>query len=284
MTPSHDGADEPDTPDPWSAARARSRADVRAAFAPRTATCPECGASVEADGRRCPACGASLVATRAKWRPTPRGLAIGGGVSALVAVALVLFIGALRDDADRERAATAQRRAALIRGEKARLTQDGLPRTATGPAPGAAVSRAAEAAEPTAADVAAVLRHRRRLVAAGEAAITLDARRRAPDDPPKGTTCEPSPAGPTRDSQERDPAVQRNRYECIAFERRFPLSELEGKARTGIFGTPYWLVADYGTGELTYCKMTPRGGEAATTLAHVPVDPACRDPFKRQPR
>ena len=64
------------------------------------------------------------------------------------------------------------------------------------------------------------------------------------------------------------PGRARNRYECIAYERRFALPELEGKARTGVIGEPV-LARSPTTGRraLTFCKIAPRAGEGGKALA-----------------
>jgi hypothetical protein len=66
----------------------------------------------------------------------------------------------------------------------------------------------------------------------------------------------------------------------MAYERRFELSELEGRKRTGIIGAPYWLVVHYRTAKLTFCKITPRAGEGGRSLASVVVPVPCRDPLR----
>ena len=130
------------------------------------------------------------------------------------------------------------------------------------------------------------LAHRARLVSAGEAAITADARARIRagrlDGPVRGTDCAPYPDTERRAAQEGDASVARNRYECLAYKTRFKLPELEGKVRTGLYGTPYWLVLDYGSSKMTFCKITPHGGEAARTLVSVTAPAACQDPLRRR--
>jgi hypothetical protein len=53
---------------------------------------------------------------------------------------------------------------------------------------------------------------------------------------------------------------------------------VNGKRRLGVFGTPFWVVIDYRTGRLVWCKVTPRAGEGGRSLASVPVPAPCRDP------
>jgi hypothetical protein len=123
-----------------------------------------------------------------------------------------------------------------------------------------------------------------RLVAAGAAAVTADARKRMRtgeiDGPVAGTQCVPYPRSDGRAREERDPSVPANRYECLAYERQFSLPKLNGKARTGGIGVLYWLVADYRSSRLTFCKVTPRAGEGGRVLAFVTAPKACQDPLR----
>ncbi len=133
-----------------------------------------------------------------------------------------------------------------------------------------------------------MLAYRKRLVAAGGNVIKADAIKRMKAGtiagPVAGTECTPFPTTSGRKELETDPTVPKGRYECVAYERRFPLSELEGKARTGIIGVPYWLVADYGKATFAYCRIVPRPGEGGRALAFVRVRPACGDPLTTERR
>jgi hypothetical protein len=187
-------------------------------------------------------------------------------VFAAVAVALVAFVALvvappLREDAAREQRAAAAAQARLEAAERARLIREGRPvRTRV----------AAEAERPA-------------LVTAAEAAITRDARARVASGEIKGkvegTHCRPFPYTVTRARQERDLSIERNRYQCVAYSSRFALPELEGRKRTGVFGTPYWLIAEYATGRLMFCKISPKAGEGGKVLVEVQADPACGDPL-----
>ena len=123
----------------------------------------------------------------------------------LIAVAIPV-IASLRSDAsdERERAEVAQR--ARVEAERARQIRDGRPVSAAGPAAAAG------------ADVAA---HRARLLSAGEALITQDARDRVAagtlDGDIKGTRCTPYPATDERRAAETDPATRAARYDCVAY-------------------------------------------------------------------
>ncbi len=187
-------------------------------------------------------------------------------IAAVCAVAVAAFVAlavpAFNQDAGEKRRAAAAAQARLEAAERARLIGEGKPVRARGPA---------GAARPA-------------LVAAAEIAITADARRRIAageiKGEVKGTRCRPFPYTTTRAAQESDLSIRRNRYQCTAYSDRFALSELEGRQRTGLFGTPYWLIAEYATGRLTFCRISPKAGEGGKVLVEVPVDPACGDPLR----
>lgn len=233
--------------DPWESARGTQRDEVQAIWAGRGAPPPR-------DPKR---------------RRRRRDLAAGAAVAAALGIIAFVVVPALRDDGAADRRAAEARQLRLEAAERVRLRREGIPVFVDGPR--------SKPGEPLA-------HYRRRLVAAGEAQITANARRRVAagefSGPVSGTACRTFPFTDGRAAQEYDPAVQRNRYQCIAFSRRFALSELDGEARTGLIGQPYWLIADYRDGRLTLCKISPRAGEGGRSLATVPVDPACRDPFR----
>jgi hypothetical protein len=265
MTESHFGDEAA-----WKAAREAARDDVRAALAPRRRTCPSCGRVDSGTGRTCPACGGDFVVRRSR-RPSRRAvLAVAGGLAVVAAVTAAIVPG-LRDAADEQRRADAAAQARLEASERARLRAEVAPRTAMGPAR---------------RDGEAPLAYRARLLSAGQAAVTADARRRVAEGtiagPVAGTECTVWPRTAPRRDLEADPATPAGRYHCIAYERRFELSELEGEKRTGIIGAPYWLVVDYGTARMTFCKFSPRAGEGGTTLAQVRTPAGCLDPLRRR--
>jgi zinc-ribbon domain len=256
----------PQADDPWAAARASQRDDVRAALAPRERRCPSCGAPQAAGGRICANCGADLSARFAKGVPRRKLLYAALAVVALVAISLPI-VSSLRDDAARERERAAARQAALEAAERERLARDARPVRAEGP-------RAAEGADP--------LEHRAALVTEAESLITADARRRVAagtiDGDIRGAECDPFPTTETRRAAEQDPATPAGRYDCVAYTSKFEAPELDGQKRTGLFGYPYWLVVDYAGSKLVWCKVTPRAGEGGRSLAVVPVPEPCRDP------
>ena len=252
--------------DPWAAARAAQRDDVRAALARRERRCPSCGAPQDAGGRRCANCGADLTARFAKGMSRRKLTAAALAVVALVAISIPI-VSSLRDDAAAERERAAARQAALEAAERERLRKDALPVRAEG-------RSAADGADP--------LEHRAALVTEAESLITADARRRVAagtiDGDIRGTQCDPFPNTETRRTAEQDPATPSGRYDCVAYTSKFEAPELDGQKRTGLFGYPFWLVVDYADSKLVWCKVTPRAGEGGRSLASVRVPEPCRDP------
>jgi hypothetical protein len=254
------------TEDPWAGARTAARDDVRTALVRGTRICPACGAEQETGGRFCDKCGADTTARYRKpprWR-TPAIVVLGLALFALAAYPLVNL---LRDDAADERERTAQRQAALEAAEIKRLTEDSKPVRAQGlPVPAGADPVAFRAEQITDA----------------EARITADGQERAAagrlDGDIKGAECERYPRTAAREAIEADPRAERGRYNCTAYTRTFTAPDSEGEARTGLFGYPYWLVIEYESGDLVWCKVTPRAGEGGQSLASVPVPPPCREP------
>lgn len=244
--------------DPWTGARAATRDEVRAVFSRGVRRCPACGAEQETSGRICPACGADTTARHAKpskWRR----IGLVALVVAIVAAAAYPLVNAMRDDAAVTRADAERRQAALEAAERKRLIAEARPVRAEGP-PG----------------------DRPALVAAAEERITADAQARAAagrlDGDVEGTECFPYPRTADRRAAETDAATVRARYDCVAYTSKFDAPEAQGQERTGLFGFPYWLVAEYDTGALVWCKVTPRAGEGGASLVAVPVPAPCRDP------
>jgi predicted nucleic acid-binding Zn ribbon protein len=252
--------------DPWTAARAAQRDDVRAALAPRERRCPVCGAPHSRGGRTCAECGADLTARYEKGASRRKQLY--AAVAALVVVAISIpIIAEWREEAAGERERADRRQAALEAAERVRLRRDARPVRAEGrpAAPGAAP-----------------LEHRAALVAQGERLIAKDARGRVAagtiDGDIKGAECTPFPDTQERRAAEQDPALAAGRYDCVAYTSKFEAPEVNGQKRTGIFGYPYWLVVGYADAQLVWCKVTPRAGEGGRSLAVVPVPEPCRDP------
>jgi hypothetical protein len=252
--------------DPWAAARAAQRDDVRAALAPRERRCPACGAPQSYGGRTCSECGADLTARYAKGASRRKQLYAALAALALIAVSIPIVIS-WREDAAAERERAERRQAALEAAERERLARDARPVRAEG-------RPAAPGAGP--------LEHRAALVAQAERLITRDARGRVAagtiDGDIKGAECTPFPDTQERRAAELDPALAAGRYDCVAYTSKFEAPELDGKKRTGLFGYPYWLVVGYGDAQLVWCKVTPRAGEGGRSLAVVVVPEPCRDP------
>jgi hypothetical protein len=252
--------------DPWAAARASQRDDVRAALAPRERRCPACGAPHSRGGRICSECGADLTARYAKG--ASRRKLIGAALAALALIALSIpFIAEWREDAAADRERAERRQAVLEAAERERLRRDARPVRAEGRPAAAGADR---------------LEHRAALVAQAEGLITEDARGRVEDGTIdgdiKGAECNPFPDTQERRGAEQDPAVAAGRYDCVAYTSKFEAPELDGQKRTGLFGYPYWLVVDFDDARLVWCKVTPRAGEGGRSLAAVPVPEPCRDP------
>jgi predicted nucleic acid-binding Zn ribbon protein len=252
--------------DPWAAARASQRDDVRAALAPRERRCPACGAPQSRGGRVCSECGADLTARYAKGASRRKQLYAALAVLVLIAVSIPI-VASWREDAAGERERAERRQAALEAAERERLARDARPVRAEG-------RPAAAGADP--------LKHRVAVVTEAESLITEDARGRAAagtiDGDIRGTECNPFPDTEERRRAEQDTATAVGRYDCVAYTSKFEAPELDGQKRTGLFGYPYWLVVDYEDAQLVWCKVTPRAGEGGRSLAAVPVPAPCRDP------
>ena len=254
--------------DPWTSARAAAREDVHAALAPRERRCPSCGAVQRGGGRTCASCAADLTARRPQRRPESKllyaGLAV---VLVMLTAAVVPVIGSLREDAAAERERAAARQAALEAAERERLIRDARPVRADGPPLRAGTD---------------VLEHRAALVAEGEQLITADARARVAagsiNGDIRGVECDPFPTTAARRAAEQARSLRAGRYDCVAYTAKFEAPEVQGTARTGLFGYPYWLVIDYAGSDIVFCKVTPRAGEGGRTLVSVPVPEPCRDP------
>src|SRR5688500_11301248 len=148
--------------DPWAAARAAQRDDVRAVFAPRERVCANCGAAQRGPGGRCEPCGADLTARFERWRSKRKWVLAGVAVLALAAIS-VPIVGSLRNDAADERERAAARQAALEAAERERLRIDARPVRAEG-------APLREGDDP--------LAHRAALVTRAEGLIAEDARGR----------------------------------------------------------------------------------------------------------
>jgi hypothetical protein len=240
--------DEWDSSPVWADARARVRAEVQEAFAPRPQTCPSCGREAATSSRHCPHCGASYVVVQPKLSKRAK-LAIGAGAATLLAAAGIAWLLASPsiDNSKHEAAErAAAQQAAFIRSETKRLTIE--ERLHSG--------RAALSGEKPAA-----------LVTDLQNAITADSLARVKagslDGPIHGTTCEPVKMGPLQ------PTAVRGGYQCIAVNANIP----KGVEVGGQIGYPFWAVVNYRRGTFAWCKVNPKPGEKATQTIEPVVNP-----------
>jgi hypothetical protein len=237
--------DEWDSSPVWADARARNRAEVQAAFAPKPQTCRSCGRDEATASRNCPHCGASYVVVQPKL--SKRGkLTIAGAVAALLAaggIAWVLASPSINHAKQNAARRDAAQQAAFIRTETRRLrAEQRLHR-----------SRAARPGEKP-----------RQLVADLQNAITADSLARVKagtfDGPIQGTKCEPVKMGPLQPNQAR------GGYQCVAVNADI----VKGTEVAGQIGYPFWAVVNYRRGTFAWCKINPKPGEKATQT-HEPV-------------
>jgi hypothetical protein len=266
------GEQAPPPEDPWESARRSVHDDVAAALSHVERTCPSCGHAQTGRGRLCERCGAEMVARRPRRRLSRRAIAAIVLVLAAAIAGAVLVTKPTRRDARAEAARQRAQQAALEAAEIRRLRIDARPVRADGPR-----RRPGEDA----------LTHRHELVLAAERLVTGDARARVRagtiKGPVAGTQCLPYPPTTLRRDAEADPAATVGRYECVAYKNTFEAPEItQGKPRVGVFGTPFWVVIDYRTARLVWCKVTPRAGEGGRSLASVPVPEPCRDPQRKR--
>ncbi len=240
--------DDWDSSPVWAEARARTRAEVQAAFAPKERTCPACGHTEATASRTCPACGGSYVVVQPKLSKRAK-LAIAGAAAALLAAAGIAWLLA-SPSIDRTKQANAHRsaaqEAAFIRREKHRLEADQRLHRA----------KASRAGEPRAA-----------LVADLQDAITADARARVRagtfQGPIPRTACQAITFGPLR------PNAARGGYQCVAVNADIP----KGVEVGGLLGYPFWAIVNYRHGTFAWCKINPKPGEMATQTHEPVVDP-----------
>jgi hypothetical protein len=238
-------ADEWDSSSVWADARARTRAEVQAAFAPKPQTCPNCGHEEATASRNCPHCGASYVVVQPRLSKRAK-LTIAGAVVAVLAAAGIAWALA-SPSIDRSKKASAARgarqEAAFIKNERHRLELDQRLHTATGAVP----------VEGSAA-----------LVTDLQKAITADALARVKagtiSGPIKRTRCQPVDVGPLV------PNARRGGYECLAVTADI----VKGAEVGGQIGYPFWAVVNYRAGTFAWCKVNPKPGEMATQT-HEPV-------------
>jgi hypothetical protein len=240
--------DDWDSSPAWAEARARTRAEVQAAFTPRPRTCPSCGREEATASRNCPHCGASYVVVQPKLSKKAR-LTIAGAVVAVLAAAGVAWIIAspsINNSKHKAAERDAAQQAAFISSEIKRLKADQRLHRGAG-------ARPHEAPQALVADL--------------QNAINADALARVKAGTIKGpihrTECEAVTLGPLQ------PNANRGGYECIAVNADIPkVSE-----RAGVLGYPFWAVVNYRRGTFAWCKVNPKPGEMATQTHEPVVDP-----------
>ena len=252
--------------DPWEAARARTREDVRQIFA-RTPeaperTCPHCGARAQTREEHCPACGRSYFERPDRFSVRTRRIlqALGAlAAAAALAAVVVVLVGQARDNGRSAR----ERRAAAAAAERARLTREQRPHHAL-----------ATPADDRAAPDATRLRRRRALVADLEAAITADARGRVARHELKArairsTRCH-ALANDTR-GDELDLRKPLGRYACEA-----GVETASNAGITSTLGVPFVGTVDFARGRLTWCKDNPASAsDVRNALAFVRLSREC---------
>jgi hypothetical protein len=246
----------------WADARARTRDEVRAAFAPRPRVCRNCGNEETTAARVCSRCGTPYAELREPGmsRRTRRRLALGAAVTVvLLTAAGALIIPAVQHS---KRQADARARAegrATLAAERRRIALDQRLHSAAAPGSRAAL-HALPAAELTA-----------RLRSGLERAITADARARVRAHTLQGpilrTDC-------TAAGGAAGPPV--GKYSCVAVNNEI----LRGtRAVAGSLGYPFWAIVDYRRLTYSWCKLNPQAGEgsampSSVSLA-VPVPAGC---------
>lgn len=175
---------------------------------------------------------------------------IGGTLFVVAAIAATIVLAPRIAESNRERAAKERRDAAA-----ALVAKVGRLRAQQRPQHGRAASGAS----------------RSEVVDDLEAGILADARARAArgrlhGPPAKRVQCEPLTGV--------DPAAARVAYDCIAVTSDLPSSEtLPG----GVIGHPFRGVANFSTGRLTWCRVSPRPAEGSLSRKDlvVRIPPAC---------
>lgn len=177
----------------------------------------------------------------------PRGrlaVKIGGSLFVVAAIAATIVLAPRIAESNRERKADERREA-----EAALVARVRRLRAAQRPQHGRAEAGASRTA----------------VVGALEAGILADARARSArgrlhGPPANRVECEPLAGA--------DPAAARVAYDCIAVTSDLPSGEsLPG----GVIGHPFRAVANFSTGRLAWCKVSPRPGEGSLSRKDLAV-------------
>jgi len=257
------------SPDPWEAARQRTREQVREVFASHshaelTRTCAFCGREGTTSFELCPHCGRSYFDKPPRLSRAARrtliavaGLAL-AGLAAWVVPQLVDY----RHKSDAEIRAG---RAALIAAERARLIAEQRPHHA----------RAASLRPAGDAPAGERLRARRRLVIRLEQSITADARARIKAGLLEGKAPSRTRCGPLVRNQatgdEDDLAKAVGRYSCTAVVS----NAVQHGRSVGLFGIPFVAAVDFRRFTYVWCKDNPAANASETGLAFVRLAREC---------
>ena len=226
--------------------------------------CPNCGKEGRTRFERCPHCQGSYFARPRAVRRRRRLIAAAAGavLVAAIAVFVVVAAGDRTDRVARERAATAQRVAAL----RAKIALRQKPHHG-----------AARALRPPAdATDAQQLAARKALVGAVEQRITVDARARAKagelDGPIVSTSCGPILKSKTAIPDDRVLTKHIGRYDCVAIKRH--IVDTTG-ANVAELGHAFVAALNFDTYTYTWCRNTPAQGERGVALVFVRLERAC---------
>jgi hypothetical protein len=255
----------------WEAARRRAREEVHSIFADAgdapVRRCPRCGVEERTRWENCPHCGWSY------FRPAPRFSDRTKRVAAAVAIVAAViglsqWIPSLIRGGNEHDELVAARNKRIAAAEERRLRREQVPHRGS----------ARELLPPAGAHAPEVLRARRALVSAAEAAITADARQRIARGELQGrvTRTECGPLGPVNRGQkpvtdDRDLTKPIGRYDCTAVQR----DVVQDGEAVATFGYPFVAALDFRSFTFTWCKNNPAPSERGIALAHVRLSRAC---------
>jgi hypothetical protein len=255
----------------WEAARKRTREEVHSIFAGAgdipVRRCARCGREERTRWENCPHCGWSY------FRPAPRfsdrTKRIAAGVAIIAAAfGLARLIPAILHGGEHTRARVASENRRITATEIQRLRREQAPHHGSAP----------ELKPPRGAHAPAVLRARKALVSAAEAAITADARARVARGDLKGTV-ERTECGPlehinrgrTVPGDDQILTKPTGRYDCTAVQHEV----VQDGETVGLFGYSFVAALDFRTYRFTWCKNNPAQGERGSGLAFVRLSREC---------
>jgi hypothetical protein len=250
--------------------RTKAQDDVREIFSrapagPPPRVCPSCGAEHATSRGECPSCGKRYDRRFARVNDTQRWI-LGGLALAGVAVALILILPGVFDAKKATSARAAREHAALVASERRRMIREqrpmhGRPAHLRAPGPNASASQQLAA--------------RRKLVAALEGAILLDARARIKagelDGPVSRVDCAPLHRNVGNVGEDADLKNTQGRYDCTAVKREVMQ---DGKV-VGLLGHPFIGTADFKRFTYVWCKDNKVPSENGRPLVKVPIPAVC---------